>query len=109
MEAANKLAECGVDATVLRLMRVWPLPVDEISKCSSANTVVVIEETCTGSGIRETLAWELHQSKPKWNVSGMDLGSSFVPHGSMDELYRHTGLDAESISNFVREVLDPEN
>jgi len=108
--AAERLADAGIEATVLRLLRVWPLPLDEIcSLLSTSDTVVIIEETCSGSGIREALAWELVQRVSGCNIVGMDLGSSFVPHGSMDDLYRHCGLDSDSIVKYIREVFDPEN
>ena len=108
--AAEKLADVGIEASVLRLMRIWPLPVDELcSLLNPGDTVAIIEETCSGSGIREALAWELRQRMPDCRIAGMDLGSSFVPHGSMDALYRHCGIDPDSIVKYIREVLDPED
>ncbi len=110
LAAAEKLAEYGIEATVLRLMRVWPLPVDELCTTLEPNgTVAILEETCSGSGIREALGWELRHRMPESTICGLDLGGSFVPHGSMDSLYRHCGLDADTITNYIREVLDPEN
>ena len=110
LSAADKLAEAGVEASVLRLMRVWPLPVDELcDQLNPGGTVVVIEEASNGSGIREALGWELQQRLPGSRFCGLDLGSNFVPHGSMDALYRHCGVDTDSIVNYIREVLDPEN
>ena len=38
-------------------------------------------------------------------IYGMDLGADFVPHGSMKELYKLCGLDADSIAGYTREVL----
>lgn len=108
--AADKLAEIGINATVLRLMRIWPLPLEELcNRLNPGATVAIIEETCNGSGIREALGWELRQRVPNCNIVGMDLGSGFVPHGSMDTLYRHCGLDSDSIVEYIREVLDPED
>ena len=110
LDAAEKLAEAGIEVSVLRLMRVWPLPVDELcSLINPAGVVAIIEETCTGSGIREALGWELRRRIPDCKIVGMDLGSSFVPHGSMDDLYRHCGLDSDSIVKYIREVHDSEN
>lgn len=31
----------------------------------------------------------------------ISTGNRFLPHGSVNELYRHCGLDAESIAEFV--------
>ena len=38
-------------------------------------------------------------------VDGVDLGADFVTHGSTKELYRHYGLDGESIANYTQGVL----
>ena len=106
LEAAELLAAEGVEATVLRLLTVSDPAAEEIlRKMSDNHTLVVLEEVCGGSGIRETLAWELHKLEPGCRVDGIDLGKGFVPHGSLKELHRHCGLDAESIVNYTKEVL----
>ena len=101
LAAADALAERGVSVKVLRLLSVSHLP--ELSRMVSGS-VVVIEEAAEGSGIKEAVAWEL-KGKP---VHGIDLGAEFVPHGDQNSLYKFTGLDAGSITNFVCEVLHHE-
>ena len=106
LEAAKLLSADGVEATVLRLLTVSDLATDEIlEKMSQNRVVIVVEEVCSGSGIREALAWELHQLQPDCRFAGMDLGSAFVPHGSVKELHRHCGLDAAAIADYTKEVL----
>ena len=108
--AAELLSREGIKVTVLRLLKVGQLPTDEIIRYMADNSkVIVVEETCTGSGIREDLAWELQRKIPECRVYGMDLGGSFVTHGSLNALYRYCGLDAESIAAFTKEVLGYEN
>ena len=110
LHAADILAKQGTDVRVLRLLNVSPLPVGQlIDHLQDSRTVIVVEETCTGSGIREDLAWELRNRIPDCRVEGLDLGGNFVTHGKQDVLYRHCGLDAESIAKFAREVLDHES
>ena len=70
----------------------------------ASGEVVVVEEAATGSGIKEAVAWELRGRI----VHGIDLGADFVPHGDQKSLYKFTGLDAGSITNFVCEVLHHE-
>ena len=106
LEAAALLAEQGVETTVLRLLTVSDLSAEDvIRKLSQNHTVLVAEEICRGSGIREALAWELQKIVPDCQVFGMDLGRDFVPHGSQKELYKHCGLDAQSIAAYTKEVL----
>ena len=71
--------------------------------------VVVLEETCTGSGIAQDLAWALSRLDPSCRVDGIDLGANYVTHGATDILYKQLGLDAESVANRIREVLSDEN
>jgi len=106
LEAAKKLAEAGVEATVLRLLTVSDLAVEEILKKMSENRILIVaEEICGGSGIREALAWEMHEKDPACRIAGIDLGRGFVPHGSLKELHKHCGLDADSIAKYTKEVL----
>ena len=106
LEAAELLAKQGVEATVLRLLTLSALPARQIAALLPENRrIVVAEEVCTGSGIREALAWELGKCCPELKMEGLDLGSDFVTHGSKKELYAHYGLDGESIAKFTREVL----
>ena len=106
MDAAKLLSDRGIDATVLRLLTVSPLPSEQIlAYLTDEMPVFVLEEVCTHSGIREDLAWEIHKTYPKCRVTGLDLGDGYVTHGNVDMLYKHYGLDSESISNCVQEVL----
>lgn len=109
MDAADCLDERGIQTTVLRLLSIAPLPVDQIIKdMSSTAHIVVIEETCANSGIRQALAWELAHRDPQIKVDGIDLGHNYVTHGSVAELHKHCGLDSQSIADFVQEVLKNE-
>lgn len=110
MDAAAKLELEGIHITVLRLLTVAPLPVSQILEyLQDIHHIIVVEETCAGSGIREALSWELSQCNADVSVSGMDLGCDFVTHGSVNMLYKHYGLDADGISSRVRGVLKVEN
>jgi 1-deoxy-D-xylulose-5-phosphate synthase len=105
LKAADLLAQQGIQATVLRLLTVSPLPVSHIlTMMSDAEHVVVLEETAGNCGIREALAWKLQHQKPGIRVDGIDLGNQYVTHGDMNSLYMRYGLDSESIAKFVQEV-----
>lgn len=109
LSAAELLEQNGIMASVLRLTVLSELSSEQIMNavCGSKN-IVVVEETASGSGIREALAWEIHKKNPTCRIFGMDLGTDFVPHGDQKKLYQLCGLDAESIANYVREVLQSE-
>ena len=109
LDAAELLSAQGIEATVIRLMNLSDLGADKISAYMTENKrVIVVEEACSGSGIREVLAFELMQKVPGCHVSGMDLGGDFITHGSVNKLYECCGLDAASIVNRTKEVLGRE-
>ena len=110
MEAAQLLEAQGIQASVLRLLAVSPLDAKQIvEKMSARKRVVVVEEVCSGSGIREALAWKLQRILPECRVDGIDLGDGYVTHGDMASLYKHYKMDAQSISEFIQEVVRHEN
>lgn len=105
LEAAEILDRQGIHATVLRLLSLSPLPVNQILEYLSVNShVIVIEETCQGSGIRESLAWDLQHIKKEIRVDGIDLGHRYVTHGALKTLRQHYGLSPQAIADFVQEA-----
>ena len=108
LESTQILERQGIQASVLRLMNLSVFPGEQILK-AGPGPIVVIEETCTGSGIRERLAWQLRTLEPERMVSGIDLGPDFVPHGAQEKLYSLCGLDTASIAEFVRGVTRDED
>lgn len=106
LDAAEKLRESGIEAAVLRLLTVCPLPSEQVAVyLHSIKHAVIVEDTASGSGIREALAWDLETLCPDCRVDGIDLGRDFVPHGSLKELHERCALDSASIAAYTREVL----
>lgn len=105
MKAAQLLSEQGLEAQVLRLQTLAPLPVEQIvSRLGACREILIVEEACTGSGIHEALAWKLTEKLPGLHIRALDLGEHYVTHGSVAQLYAAHGLDAQSIKNTVMEV-----
>ena len=104
MDAAALLSHCGIEATVLRLMSIFPLPITQILEQATGN-ILVLEETSAACGIAPSLALELTKTDGNIRVSSLDLGNDFVPHGSVEQLYKHYGLDAEGVAGYIKEVL----
>ena len=75
----------------------------------SGSHVFVVEETCSGSGISETISLCLRKHGLTCNVHALDLGKDFIPHGDMANLYHLTGLDSVSIADYICEVLRHES
>ncbi len=110
MEAAQLLGQEGVEASVIRLRSLSPLPVDALAaKLQGFRSIIVVEEACRGSGIYEALSADMCKKLPHCRCYRRDLGAGFVTHGSLGALYRHCGLDAQSLKEYVLEVLRNEN
>jgi len=110
LKAARLLQQQGVSAAVLRILDVSTIPAQALlGQLSEKRCVVVLEEVCSGSAIRESLAWELQRLAPDVRVYGMDLGEGYVAHGAMDALYRSCGLDEQSICDYILEVTGHES
>ena len=105
LAAADILAQQGIDISVIRLTQLAPLSFSGLeSALSGIKNVIVAEETC--AGIHEAIAWELGRDHV---FSCIDLGNTFVTHGSITELHSQFGMDPASIAQKVREVLSNEN
>lgn len=110
MDAAEILSQQGIQAKILRLLNVMPLPVDEVlNSIGECKTVVIVEETASGAGIRNELAAAINEKMPNCRVYGLDLGNEFVTHGSKPELLKAYGLDGQAIAEFTKGVLRCEN
>lgn len=104
MEVAEKLCNQNVDTTVLRLLTVSPVPIEEIvSSVSDNHHIVIMEESCTG-GISDPLSSQLYKRIPGCRVDAFNFGSQFVTHGSIGELYKNYHLDSDSVADFIMEV-----
>jgi 1-deoxy-D-xylulose-5-phosphate synthase len=102
MEAAQILANDGIEVTVLRLMAIAPLPVEEIAVHLSSDRVLILEEISAGSAVCHNLARELYDRNPNLRIRSLNLGDGFVPHGNLKDLYGHYGLDGVSVAEYIR-------
>lgn len=109
LAAADRLAGEGIQLTVLRLLELSPLPSEEVLALLPDGPLIIAEEACTGSGIKEALAWELERLGFGRTVLGLDLGRRFIPHGDLKSLYGMCGLDGESLAAAVRKAVGRED
>lgn len=105
--AAGILESAGVSVSVIRLGEINPIPFEQLF-CALGDTthVVVIEEVCNGSGIFQDIACKLPKNMKAFKI---DLGNWYPTHGSVADLYKQHGLDAESVAKYIQEVLKVEN
>ena len=105
MKAAQLLEDRNISASVVRLLGVNLIPMEELTEVAKNGPVFVLEEVQSNSGIKEAVSYGLQDV----SVYGLDLGANFVTHGSLEELYKQKGLDPESIAAYIQEVQQNEN
>ena len=107
--AVENLKEQGIHIRLLRLTSVTHYSEEELTEMLRGNHVFVAEEVCAGSGISESISICMQKHNRSCRVHGLDLGKNFVTHGHIKCLYHQTGLDSESIADYMSEVLRHEN
>ena len=106
LEAAEKLAAEGIEATVLDIHTIKPLDIVAVVEAArKCGAVVTAEEHNIigglGGAVAETLAE--HQPVPLQRVGVRD---TFGESGKPDELLKHFGLTSEEIMKAVQRVLE---
>ena len=110
MDAAEILVSEGIEATVLRLTQINPIRIEEIcSQMPASALVFVVEEVAGNCGIKEQLAYQLLQADSGYCVKGVDLGNSYIQHGSVETLYDYYGLSPQKLAQKIKEVHNSEN
>lgn len=110
MEAAELLAAEGIEVCVLRLLTLSAFPVEDIlTQAPKGKPIIVVEEACRNSGIRDSLAREIGEFCPKCRITGIDLGPDYIPAGFITDLHQYSGLDPASIAAYTKEVLARED
>lgn len=105
LDAAELLEKQGVRAGVVKLNRIAPLDYEDLAPALSGCECILAAEDCCGSGcVGQRVGGILAAGggAPK-KMLFKNLGRSFVPAGSVEELRRSRGLDAEGIAKAVLE------
>jgi 1-deoxy-D-xylulose-5-phosphate synthase len=104
LQAAKTLGGYGIDACVLRLLRWNDFDEAELSK-NLRGPVFVVEETMKQASVYPEFATLIRTFCPDTQVFGLNLGDTFVTHGSMKQLLRERNLDSDGITRQVMEVV----
>ena len=108
LKAADILAQQGVHISVMRLLQIHPLPMEQIVKLYDGQKHILIAEEAIG-GMAPDLAWQMHQHFPGAIIETADLGEKYVSHGSVAELYHAYSLDGAGLAQRFMEVRSREN
>ncbi len=103
LEAGKKLAALGINATVLDMHTVKPLDVKAVVKAArETGRLMTVEEHSVFGGLGAAVAEVVVQQAPV-PMKLVGIPDENVPAGSSSQLFRHYGLDADSL---VQTVVD---
>ena len=97
----------GIACTVANARFVQPLDTDLLRKAAEDHTLIVtMEENIHSGGFGEHVAAWYAREGMKTNLLQIAIPNMFVPHGTVRELHRMTGIDADSVAEAVVKKLN---
>ena len=92
--AAEAIAETGKNIALVKLIRVFPLPVEALLPLlQNAKNIYLLEEGYEEGGFAQKLAARLQEKNVKLHAI-----SDFIPHGELSELYELCGFTKEQLA-----------
>jgi 1-deoxy-D-xylulose-5-phosphate synthase len=107
LTAAEILEKSGISAEVVKLNTIAPLDIENIiNSVEKTGRLIVAEETigegCAGNRIVADIA---ATGKALGKIHLLNLGNRFIQHGTVKELFKLCGIDAESIAGSAADLL----
>ena len=98
--AADAIARTGKNIALIKLIRVFPVPIEEIlSLTVNAKRIYLLEEGYVHGGFAEKIAAQIRNK----NVTVHAI-SDFVEHGELPDLFRICGFTAEQLAESFVEM-----
>ncbi|HEY5583935.1 MAG TPA: 1-deoxy-D-xylulose-5-phosphate synthase [Ruminiclostridium sp.] len=106
ISAAEKLESYGVSAEVISARFVKPIDEELIIDCGKRfEHIITLEDNCRFGGFGSRVLQVLNKHGLKTNLNIMGLPEEFIPHGSRNQLLKNLGLDFDSITNKILEII----
>jgi 1-deoxy-D-xylulose-5-phosphate synthase len=101
-EVRSKLAGHGIDATVVNARFAMPFDRECIRRLAEDHTLLVtMEENVASGGFGEHIAAMCIEEQIGMQVLRIAIPDQFVEHGSVEQLRRVLGIDADSVTERV--------
>ncbi|MBQ9044793.1 MAG: 1-deoxy-D-xylulose-5-phosphate synthase [Oscillospiraceae bacterium] len=100
LAAADRLAEAGISASVLKLGRVLPLDTEAVlASLRETGRLITVEDVCADDCVGQKLLAACAREGVALRASRLlNLGSGIVPHGSVGILMEKYALDSRGIT-----------
>ena len=105
LDAAELAENDGLHVEILKLATIAPIdwPAIEAS-AKKTGRVLVVEETSNHGCVADEIFAHLAEQGICGVYRKRNLGDGFIGHGTMQDLYKQTGLDAGDLAEAIREV-----
>ncbi len=106
LAAAEELSKDGVNAEVIKVNVITPLPADFVlESIKRTGALLVAEDSIASAGVGQRLAAAAAVAGVSAKTVLVNSGDRFIHHGAVSSLKAELGLDAAGITKKVREVL----
>ena len=106
LAAAEMLAEAGIEAEVIKLNELTPLPAEIVlDSVGRTGALLVAEDSNASAGVGQRLAAAAEVKGIAAKTALINCGDRFVHHGAVSCLKAELGLDAQGIIKTAQEVL----
>ena len=94
----EKLAECGIDATVVNARFVKPIDKDMVDELAANHDLIVsMEENVANGGFGDKVIEYANETGLECDILQIAIPDEYVEHGNVEILKNEIGIDAESI------------
>ena len=105
IEAAERLKAEGISAELIKLGRIRPNSFSAVqASVQKTRRLVVVEDVCDFGCVGGQILASLAGGTGEISVRLLNLGDGIVTHGSVDELRRVCGIDAEAVVKNAKEL-----
>ena len=105
LRAAELLEAEGISAEVIKLGRLRPNGFDAVrTSVKKTRRLIVAEDVCDFGSMGEQILSAFACEMEPFSARLLNLGDGIVTHGSVEELRRAGGIDADSIVRSAREL-----
>lgn len=104
--AARKLSEQGIEASVYDMIYLKPIDENMLREVAEKNCpIIIVEDASIKGGLASAVNEWLNANGYNRLVTAIGIPDRFIGHGSVAELKRLCGLDADSISQKIENII----
>lgn len=107
LDGADRLAEKGIHAAVVKLNRIAPLDEGAICRAAGSARCLLVLEDCLATGCvgQRVAAMLVEKGCAPRRLLLKNLGGAVPSHGGVGQLYRQLGLDGDSVAKAIEEAV----